>query len=68
MSALIEQHPSVESEHERILRWRYLMLLDLGFSLEQTQLLVSVPDLDWHRAEYLLRKGMSHELVVNELT
>lgn len=67
VAAIPENYPDLD-EPTRIVVWKKLMLCDLGFTSEQVELLVSVRNFDWHRAEYLLDKGMSHELVVNELT
>ncbi len=55
-----EQSPELQ-EFERLVSWRYLMLLGLGFSLSQASEAVRNPRLDWHVAEYVLANGFSHD-------
>jgi hypothetical protein len=55
-------------EQQKVIAWNVLMLLDLGFSLDQAQLLTSMRYFDWHAAEYLRERGCSHELVIEILT
>ena len=54
-------------EHALLLAHRTLGLLDLGFALDQTLLLVHRDDVV-HDAAKLLARGASHDFVVKELT
>lgn len=47
--------------------WRYLMLLDLGFTPDDSLHLVRNPHLDWHEAERLVRRGCPLDIVVRLL-
>ena len=55
-------------EFEKVAAWNVLMLLDLGFSLDQSMLLVSMRGFNWHAAEHLRSAGCPTELVVEILT
>jgi len=61
--------PSDElSEDQQVAAWEFLMLLDLGFTVQQGLKLVAIPHFSWHDAERLVKKGMPLELVIDQLT
>lgn len=62
-----EESPESDEQH-RLVAWEFLCLLDLGFTIDQAQLLICVPHISWHDAEALLKKGCSHPFVVDQLT
>jgi len=70
-SAAAEETPGedgrVLEDFQRLVAWRFLMLLDLKFSVEQATALVQDRNFDWHRAEYLIHKGASHQFVMDEM-
>lgn len=51
----------------QVTAWRSLMLLDLGFSMDQVQKLATRLDFDWHEAERLRRLGCSPEVAFDIL-
>ena len=55
------------NEQRRLLAYRSICLLELGFSLEQTLLLANRNDVV-HEAEALLERGWPHEWVADELS
>lgn len=73
---MIAARPKVELEPQdgeldelRILvSWRCLMLLDLGFTIEQAVGLATQRDFDWHKAESLRRRGCPTDLAVRILS
>ena len=67
---MVEQSPSESpllDEFQRLRVHRTMRLLDLGFTLDQTFLLIWRNDIA-HDAEELLRLGASHEFVTQELS
>jgi hypothetical protein len=61
-----ELHP-IESEHERVERWRADMLERAGYSAEQAAELSGRTDVDLHHAIGLLEKGCSAEVALQIL-
>jgi hypothetical protein len=57
----------LDGEQQRIRAWRLEQFLSLGFPLRQAELLARREDIDWHRADNLLRAGCPHERVVDVL-
>jgi hypothetical protein len=55
-------------EHEQLVAWEFLMLLELGFTVKDSHLLVAIPYFTWHDADDLLKRGLSHEQAVDQLT
>jgi hypothetical protein len=55
------------TERENLLAWELLMLLENGFSLDQSKVLIKQPHFSWHDARDLLDKGVPHWYVVHEL-
>lgn len=56
------------TEQQMVVAWKFLMLLDEGFSADQAQRLLELRQFDWHEAERLLRRGATHEQAVRLLT
>lgn len=57
-------------EHQQLIAWEFLMCLDLGFSIAQSQALIEVPHFSWHSADDLITAHPTWPLatVVDELT
>ena len=62
-----EESPELD-EQQRLVAWEFLCFLDLGFTIDQAQLLICVPHISWHDADALLKKGCSRSFVVDQLT
>lgn len=57
----------IETESERVERWRTDELIRVGFDVEQATLLAVEPDVDLHAAIDLVERGCPPELAVRIL-
>ncbi|MES1246999.1 MAG: hypothetical protein ABUS54_04920 [Actinomycetota bacterium] len=57
----------VETEAERVERWRADELIRAGFDPDSAQQLAASPDVDIHRAAAMLQRGCPPELAVQIL-
>jgi hypothetical protein len=60
-------HEIVETEQERVERWRTEELLRAGFDPSAAAELAARPDVDLHRATELLHRGCAPELALEIL-
>jgi hypothetical protein len=57
----------IETESERVERWRTDELIRVGFDVEQATLLAIEPEVDLHTAIHLIESGCPPELAVRIL-
>jgi hypothetical protein len=62
-----QPEPRAPTEDEKVLSYRELMLMELGFNDAQAEA-IAAAKVSWHEADALLRKGCDHHTVVNLLT
>jgi hypothetical protein len=60
-------HDIVETELERVERWRAAELLRVGFAGDDAVALAARPEVDLHEAIALIQRGCPHELAVRIL-
>ncbi len=58
---------TIETESERVERWRTEALVKVGFDLDAAKELAARPDVDLHRAIALVESGCPPELAVEIL-
>jgi hypothetical protein len=56
-----------ETEAVEVLRWRFDVLLRLGFDIEQAAVAAANVEIDLHAAENLMRRGCPPELALRIL-
>jgi len=56
-----------ELEAVEVLRWRFDVLLRVGFEIEQAAVLAANVEIDLHRAEALMRRGCPTETAMRIL-
>jgi hypothetical protein len=56
-----------ESEAVEVLRWRFDVLLRIGFDIEQAAVIAANVEIDLHAAEDLIRTGCPRDLALQIL-
>jgi hypothetical protein len=56
-----------ETEAVEVLRWRFDVLIRVGFEIDQAAVLAANVEIDLHTAEDLLRRGCPSELALQIL-
>ena len=56
-----------ETEAVEMLRWRFDVLLRIGFDIEQAAVIAANVEIDLHDAEHLMRRGCPPELALRIL-